>query len=317
MDVYCHPFTSGGQEMPIQEAKFAELITLVTNYSCGEDNCAKDSGSSPLKWEEYREPGTQFIKAATSATSISDELEKVYLMSKEERKERGIISREWAYKNYSIESTCKKIEKFIDEECNKKFDYKEIVSTKYPYAAVPKIEDNAIWIKTLYSNILNCQVNDDDEGLSHWIDRLNKGENRQAVENFFRNTALKEEQKKAPNKTLEFLKSIKDKKVLVIVKNGEREAFYVNCLLKNLKEIYKNFKIIVATKNELFHIFEGNENLDHVIDYIDKMSIPFFLEGKGNETKYCDIVIQLSDIFPNYSYIRNSEDIINFDLLCT
>ena len=47
------------------------------------------------------------------------------------------------------------------------------------------------------------------------------------------------------------------------------------------------------------------------------MSVPFFLEGKGDEIKYCDIVIQLSDIFSNYSYIRNSEDIINFDLLCT
>ena len=104
---------------------------------------------------------------------------------------------------------------------------------------------------------------------------------------------------------------------MLIVKSGEREAFYANCLLKNLKEIYKDFKIIVATKNDLFHIFEGNENLDYIIDYIDKMSTPFFLEGKGNEIKYCDVVIQLSDIFPNYSYIRNSEDIINFDLLCT
>ena len=28
MDVYCHPFTSGGQEIPIQEAKLTELITL-------------------------------------------------------------------------------------------------------------------------------------------------------------------------------------------------------------------------------------------------------------------------------------------------
>ena len=220
-------------------------------------------------------------------------------------------------KNYSIESTCKKIEKFIDEECNKKFDYKEIISTKYPYAAIPKIEDNATWVKTLYSNILNCQVDDDSEGLLHWVDRLNKGENRQGVEGFFRNTALKEEQKKAPNKTLEFLKSIKDKKIIVIIKNGEREAFYTNCLLKNIKDTYKDFKIIVATKNELFHIFEGNDNVDYVIDYIDKMSVPFFLEGKGDEIKYCDIVIQLSDIFSNYSYIRNSEDIINFDLLCT
>jgi glycosyltransferase involved in cell wall biosynthesis len=39
MDVYCHPFTSGGQEIPIQEAKLTELITLVTDYSCGEEMC--------------------------------------------------------------------------------------------------------------------------------------------------------------------------------------------------------------------------------------------------------------------------------------
>jgi len=39
MDVYAHPFTSGGQEIPIQEAKLTELITLVTNYSCGEECC--------------------------------------------------------------------------------------------------------------------------------------------------------------------------------------------------------------------------------------------------------------------------------------
>lgn len=317
MNVYCHPFTSGGQEMPIQEAKFAELITLVTNYSCGEDNCAKDSGSIPLKWEEYREPGTQFIKAATSALSIANELEKVFLMTESERKDLGLISREWVYKNYSIESVCKKIEKFIDEECNSKFDYKEIVAPKYPYAAVPNIEDNKTWIKTLYSNILNCKVEDDDEGLIHWIKRLENGEKRQGVEQFFRNVAFKEEQKKLPNKSLEFLKSLKDKKLVVIIKGSERECFYANCLLKNLKETYKDYKIIVATKNDYFHIFEGNENLDHVIEYTDKMSNPFFLEGKGTDVKYCDIAIQLNDIFANHSYIRNSQDIINFDIVCT
>ena len=67
MDVYCHPFTSGGQEIPVQEAKLTELITLVTNYSCGEDCCGPDTGGLALDWAEYREPGTQFIKASTSA----------------------------------------------------------------------------------------------------------------------------------------------------------------------------------------------------------------------------------------------------------
>ena len=76
MDVYCHPFTSGGQEIPIQEAKLCELITLVTNYSCGEDHCTPESGGLPLDWAEYREPGTQFIKASTSPDSIFKNLKK-------------------------------------------------------------------------------------------------------------------------------------------------------------------------------------------------------------------------------------------------
>ena len=39
LDVYCHPFTSGGQEIPIQEAKLTEIITLVTDYSFGAEMC--------------------------------------------------------------------------------------------------------------------------------------------------------------------------------------------------------------------------------------------------------------------------------------
>ena len=52
MDVYCHPFTSGGQEIPIQEAKLTELITLVTNNSCGEDCSSEQSAGLPLDWAE-------------------------------------------------------------------------------------------------------------------------------------------------------------------------------------------------------------------------------------------------------------------------
>ena len=84
MDVYCHPFTSGGQEIPIQEAKLTELVTLVTNYSCGEDYSSKESGGLPLEWSEYREPGTQFIKASTCSKSISDQLSYVYNLPKKE-----------------------------------------------------------------------------------------------------------------------------------------------------------------------------------------------------------------------------------------
>ena len=85
MDVYCHPFTSGGQELPIQEAKAAGLITLVTEYSCGTDSCYEHQGGLPLKWNEYREPQTQFVKASTCPFDIAAKLKKVYMMDEAEK----------------------------------------------------------------------------------------------------------------------------------------------------------------------------------------------------------------------------------------
>ena len=89
MDVYCHPFTSGGQEIPIQEAKLCELITLCTNYSCGTDMTTKSSAGFGLSWSEYREPGTQFIKASTDPKSIFKNLKKVFEMDLIEKHEMG------------------------------------------------------------------------------------------------------------------------------------------------------------------------------------------------------------------------------------
>lgn len=114
MDVYCHPFTSGGQEIPIQEAKLTELITLVTNYSCGEEMCVDEAHSMPLSWTEYREHETEFRKASTSPDSIAAALQSVFKMPKEERAEAGKKAREWTLENYSSEALCKFIQDFID-----------------------------------------------------------------------------------------------------------------------------------------------------------------------------------------------------------
>jgi hypothetical protein len=114
MDVYCHPFTSGGQEIPIQEAKLTELITLVTNYSCGEEMCVDEAHSLPLDWTEYREHETEFRKASTLPSSISKMIQKVYSMSGHEIEEMGKKAREWTLNNYSSDALCKFIQNFID-----------------------------------------------------------------------------------------------------------------------------------------------------------------------------------------------------------
>ena len=137
MDVYCHPFTSGGQEIPIQEAKLSGLVTLVTNYSCGEDCCGEGTGGLPLSWTEYREPGTQFIKASTNPENIAFQLRKVFNMSDKKRSEMGKLARGFAIKNYSIESVCTKLESIIDNMPEVDWDFDFSNAKKSPLRPIP------------------------------------------------------------------------------------------------------------------------------------------------------------------------------------
>jgi glycosyltransferase involved in cell wall biosynthesis len=117
MDVYVHPFTSGGQEIPIQEAKLTDLVTLVTYYICGEECCDKGAGSLALDWAKYIEHGTEFIKASTLSSSIADQLDHFFSLTEKERGKIGKLAREWALKNYSIEEVGKFFEKFSQKYC--------------------------------------------------------------------------------------------------------------------------------------------------------------------------------------------------------
>tara|TARA_R110002020_G_scaffold92416_7_gene223774 strand:- start:1419 stop:3113 length:1695 start_codon:yes stop_codon:yes gene_type:complete len=113
MDVYCHPFTSGGQELPIQEAKAAGLITLVTEYSCGTDSCYESQGGLPLKWNEYREPSTQFIKASTCPRDMALKLHHVCAMPPEQKQEMIENGLNYVKTEFSIANTVKKLKNIL------------------------------------------------------------------------------------------------------------------------------------------------------------------------------------------------------------
>jgi len=113
MDVYCHPFTSGGQELPIQEAKSVGLITLVTEYSCGTDSCYKHQGGIPLKWNEYREPNTQFIKASTCPNDIATQLKRVYEMEETEKDELSLNALKYVKEKFSVETITRQLKNIL------------------------------------------------------------------------------------------------------------------------------------------------------------------------------------------------------------
>jgi len=165
MDVYCHPFTSGGMEIPIFEAKMTELVTLVTNYSCGEDSSSRECGSFALDWSEYREPGTQFIKASTYPSSIAKQLKKVWQMDKNKLREMGKKAREWTVENYSTTAVGKKLESILDAMPSIDYDYdfggeknglnlEDLLDSGKRIAVVmPGSAGDVLWLNSLMDNL--------------------------------------------------------------------------------------------------------------------------------------------------------------------
>jgi glycosyltransferase involved in cell wall biosynthesis len=288
MDVYCHPFTSGGQEIPIQEAKLTGLITLVTNYSCGEDMCQPEAHSLPLAWNEYREFGTEFIKASTSPQSIADQLKKVLAMPLEEKAKIGKLARKWTIDNFATNVICDKIEKFI-ESCD--YGNYENTENKYieknPYAQIPYVEDSALWLKCLYSLILKTDVADADGGLLHWIEKLKTGTPRQSIESYFREVATKDNDKHKEFKIEElFSGSNPEDRIFVSIDSNLENIFLSTKIISSIKEKYPDKKIFVGSTESCQAVFSGNTMIESAIIKSKEFEDPEFLKNNFFES-YC------------------------------
>lgn len=289
MDVYCHPFTSGGQEIPIQEAKLTELITLVTKYSCGEDNCTHESGGLPLEWSEYREPGTQFIKASTLPQSINKQLTKVWKMNKAKRAEIGKRARQFVKDNFSVEAIGQQLEKILDEmPLIEDFDFKKPdANTAYLPKDIPSDSD---WVIDLYKNILHREVDVNYQGYQHWMQRLQTDLNRQQVYEAFIKAAHEENGKSQQFKIQDHLTDEpKDRRLIIVVRNGVREALYCLSLLPSLHEKHPNHKIYFATTPVLEELTHDNPYIHKIIPYNEAMNNALYLEGLGEHEGFFDM----------------------------
>lgn len=318
MDVYCHPFTSGGQEIPIQEAKLTELITLVTNYSCGEEMCYEEANSLALEWSEYREHGTEFRKASTNPNSIAKQLHKVWKMPIQKRREMGEKAREWTINNYSSDVIGKKFEEFIDNA--DLVDYTKFSiepEEQDPLFKVPNIESNTEWLKCLYKNILKRpDVDENDDGHKYWMQELSKGIKRQDVENYFRQVAWQENQK---NKKINFEdlldKGDQGKRILYVMPQDEADLFLSTSLFESIKKMYPNHNLYVATKQEYFEVLEGNPYIHKIIPFVPQMENQFWCEGQGPNKGFFEIAF-LPHIGTQkiLNYLHNGKDKIEFDI---
>jgi len=318
MDVYCHPFTSGGQEIPIQEAKLTELITLVTNYSCGEEMCEVDANSLPLEWNEYREHGTEFIKASTYPESIAKQLSIVYKMPQHKRLEMGKKAREWTIKNFGIQNVGKSIEEFIDKQ--PLADWTKVLENsqdkKDPYFQMPNILDDGDWILSMYHNILKMKnIDKNDSGYQYWMGELAKGAKRQDLENYFRNVALKESGEDKQVKFEDHLDKNDKGRVIYVMPESAGDIFLSTSLFKSIKNRYPDYSLYVATKPQYKEILEGNPYVHKWIEYNPIMDNLIWLEGNNQHDGYFDIAyLPYTCTQRNLNYLHNGLDKVEFQL---
>jgi len=293
MDVYCHPFTSGGQEIPIQEAKLCEIITLVTNYSCGEDYSSIESGGLPLTWSEYREPGTQFIKASTDSSSIESQLKVVFNMSKKDRSSMGKIARKFTIDFCSIDSVCSKFDDIISTVTPSDWDFNLDYEVKNDTYNPPEIKEDREWVIDLYKNILKINAEEEDvAGINHWVSRLKSDLNRQAVYNYFIDVARKDnsENNKVPfEETLD--PEDKGKRILFALPGSSIDVFNSTSLLKYIKDKYPDNNIYYATDKENFEILFGNPYIHKLIQYDPIMENFSWAEGQGSHEGFFNFVL--------------------------
>ena len=318
MDVYCHPFTSGGQEIPIQEAKLTELITLVTNYSCGEDTCTEESGGLSLEWSEYREPGTQFIKASTSPQSIADQLTKAWELGEDDKREWGRKAREWTIDNFSVEVIGKQLEEIIDEMPPVDYDYDggAVIKLDNTYEPKENYSSRGDFLLDIYKNILKDEVDENSQGFKHWMGQLEAGKQPAEIINHFRQVALEHNQK---TNTLDLSEMLGDedkgKRIAVVIPQSETDVLLINSLLKNLKKQYKKYNIYVFTQPQYFPYIDDNPHIHKLIPYSPSIENPLLMEGAGDHEGLFEIVFYPhTTTQKNMSYIHNALDKHQFSL---
>lgn len=318
MDVYCHPFTSGGQEIPIQEAKLTELITLVTNYSCGEDSCKEGSGGIPLSWSEYWEHGTQFIKASTCENSIAYNLKKVLNMSPEKRRSLEKEARKYVLENYSIEVIGKQLEEIIDAMPEVQWDFNMEDELRDPNYVPQQAQNNVEFLIDIYANVLRMEMTEQCDGVQYWLNELNSQKiDRNGVLRYFHNVAIEENQK-IQNKPIDLADLLDDdegRRLLFIMPRSIGDIYISTSLFADLKKNYPDYNLYISTLPEYFEILDGNPYVHRVIPYSREMDNPYWLEGQGKHKGYFDIALHpYFGTQVNHDYHHNGKDVISFDI---
>ncbi len=299
-DACISAFTSGGLECHNIQSLLCGKTLACTNYSCGEDYCTDETKSfvTPLRWHPYQEQGTNFTKAATDIGDIAAFMRSHVRTPKAALEAAGQRGREWAIRNFGIEAIGAQWEKLFDSL--PVVDWTTIDVAKPPAKndtfPMPTMSDNTEWVKTLYREILRMDIQPNDSGLAHWLEKLAGGMQRQAIYDYFRQVAQQENQKNGhagaqPVDFASLLDNTGNKKAILIVKESIGDCLMMTTLFESFHERHPGYDLYIGTEAKYASIFDGNPFVHKVLSYIPAMENELMMTGAGQLTGYFDLYL--------------------------
>lgn len=288
-DAMISAYNSGGLEYANVNALLCGMPLAATDYFCGVDFC-KQPFVHAIKWNGYRQEGTNFTKAANDPKSIRDFMVKIYTMSAAEKQRISEEGRAWSMKTFSVETIGAQWEAVFDSIIPK--DWSSIVleyvkkNESYP---MPQIEDNESWLRALYNNIL--MVEPDPKGLSDWMTSLANGAPREHIYNCFVNIAKNDNAKNGKPPAFSSLldKESGKKRGLIVIKESIGDCVMITQLFESFHEQYPNTDLYVATDPKYFEIFDGNPHVKKCIPYMPHMENELHMIGAGQKGSFFDV----------------------------
>ncbi|MEB3214617.1 MAG: DUF4214 domain-containing protein, partial [Leptolyngbyaceae bacterium] len=240
----------------------------------------------PLNYETTFEPGTNFIKAATSIKSIVGFMEQIYRMPESERLEIGRKGREWAVKTFSIETVGKQWEELFDSLPLVDWDTIDLNPPKANpfYQLPPNHKELSIpdFINLLYKEILNRPA--DEGGYKNWESQLNQGAPREKIYEYFISVAREEVKKNTKTDIWDIIdKSLPNKRLLFAIPQSAGDIFIATALLESVSNQYLGYDVYFMCEPRFHEIVEGNPYIHKILPWIPQLDHEMIAIGAGTD----------------------------------
>jgi hypothetical protein len=176
---------------------------------------------------------------------------------------------------------------------------------------------NSEWLIDIYSNILKMEVDSSDQGHKYWMNELNNGKSREQIENYFKQTAKKE------NKDL-FKKSLKEQidfdrdttRIAYVMPDHSEDVLMSTSVVASLKRLYKDSDIYFFTKREHFGLIDECPDIYKMCEFQEEMDDCFYFEGRANQEGLFDLAfLPFLETKHVLNYTHNGNDKIELELV--